>query len=145
MSTIIKLKRSSTPGHVPTTLSIELSELCINTYDGKIYFKKDNDDILKVLSTQDIDTDNTFTANSDDVLPSQKAVKTAFDTKVDKVIGKELSSNDYTTVEKNQVELLNSFIQSSGMSVNVIGGDVTLTGGINFSISGGTAFDTNIM
>lgn len=80
MSTIIKLKRSSTPGHVPTTLSIELSELCINTYDGKIYFKKDNDDILKVLSTQDIDTDSTFTANSDDIIPSQKAVNTALTT-----------------------------------------------------------------
>ena len=56
MSTVIKLKRSSVPGHIPTTISIELSELCINTYDGKIYFKKDNDDILKVLSTQDINT-----------------------------------------------------------------------------------------
>lgn len=80
MSTVIKLKRSSVPGHIPTTISIELSELCINTYDGKIYFKKDNDDILKVLSTQDIDTDSTFTANSDDIIPSQKAVNTALTT-----------------------------------------------------------------
>ena len=36
----IKLKRSSIQGRVPTTSNLELGELAINTYDGKIFIKK---------------------------------------------------------------------------------------------------------
>ena len=41
MSTLIKLKRSAVQGRVPTTAQLELGELAINTYDGKIYIKQD--------------------------------------------------------------------------------------------------------
>ena len=40
MATTIKLKRSSTPGSVPTTGDLVLGELSLNTNDGKIYLKK---------------------------------------------------------------------------------------------------------
>ena len=40
MSTTIKLRRSATPGNIPTTAQLQLGELAINTNDGKIYFKK---------------------------------------------------------------------------------------------------------
>jgi len=36
----IELKRSAVPGRVPTTSSIDLGELAINTYDGKVFFKQ---------------------------------------------------------------------------------------------------------
>ena len=42
MAVKIELKRSSVPGKVPTTNDLELGEIAINTYDGKIYFKKDD-------------------------------------------------------------------------------------------------------
>lgn len=42
MSQIILIKRSSTPGASPTTGDLELGELAINTYDGKLYAKKDD-------------------------------------------------------------------------------------------------------
>jgi len=42
MAQTIKLKRSATSGAVPTTASLELGEMAINTYDGKAYIKKDN-------------------------------------------------------------------------------------------------------
>ena len=42
MAQTIKLKRSSTPNNVPTTGQLELGEVAINTYDGKLYIKKDN-------------------------------------------------------------------------------------------------------
>jgi hypothetical protein len=32
----VKIRRSSTPGKIPTTAQIELGELAINTYDGAI-------------------------------------------------------------------------------------------------------------
>ena len=40
MAQTIKLKRSSVSGRVPTTSDLELGEVAINTYDGKMYIKK---------------------------------------------------------------------------------------------------------
>jgi len=42
MAQVLKLKRTAVQGKVPTTSSLELGELAVNTYDGKIYFEKDN-------------------------------------------------------------------------------------------------------
>lgn len=39
----IKLKRSNVQGKAPTTADLELGELSVNTYDGRIYLKKDQD------------------------------------------------------------------------------------------------------
>ena len=38
--TNIRLRRSATQGAIPTTSSLDLGELAINTYDGKLYLKK---------------------------------------------------------------------------------------------------------
>ena len=42
MSQTIKLKRSAVTGNVPTTAQLELGEVAINTYDGKLFIKKDD-------------------------------------------------------------------------------------------------------
>ena len=42
MANTVRLKRSAVPGRVPTTADLALGELGINTYDGKLYLKKDN-------------------------------------------------------------------------------------------------------
>lgn len=42
MSTAIKVKRSAVPGKVPTTGDLQLGEIAINTYDGKMFFKKND-------------------------------------------------------------------------------------------------------
>lgn len=42
MAVKIELKRSAIPGKVPTTAQLDLGELAINTYDGKVYLKQDN-------------------------------------------------------------------------------------------------------
>jgi hypothetical protein len=42
MANTIILKRSATPGKVPTTSQIALGEIAINTYDGLLYIKKDD-------------------------------------------------------------------------------------------------------
>ena len=42
MAQTIKLKRSALQGTPPTTSSLELGEVAINTYDGKMYIKKDD-------------------------------------------------------------------------------------------------------
>lgn len=42
MANTIKIRRSATQGAVPTTGQLQLGELALNTYDGKLYTKKDN-------------------------------------------------------------------------------------------------------
>jgi len=42
MTQTIKLRRSATSGNVPTTAQLDLGEVAINTYDGKMFFKKND-------------------------------------------------------------------------------------------------------
>lgn len=42
MSVTLKVKRSSVASKAPTTTDLELGEIAVNTYDGKVYIKKDN-------------------------------------------------------------------------------------------------------
>lgn len=42
MANTIKVKRSSVPGKVPGTGDLELGEIAVNTYDGKMYIEKNN-------------------------------------------------------------------------------------------------------
>jgi len=56
MAQVVKLKRTSVEGRKPTTSNIELGELAINTYDGKIYFEKDNG----TPSIREIATEDTY-------------------------------------------------------------------------------------
>lgn len=42
MANTIQLRRSAVQGAVPTTAQLQLGELAINTYDGKLYLKKNN-------------------------------------------------------------------------------------------------------
>lgn len=42
MAQTIRLKRSAVQGKVPTVSDLNLGELAINTYDGKLYLKKDS-------------------------------------------------------------------------------------------------------
>lgn len=39
---LLKFKRSAVSGKVPVLTDLELGELAINTFDGKVYMKKDN-------------------------------------------------------------------------------------------------------
>ena len=38
----LKMKRSAVAGKVPTTTQLELGELAVNTYDGRLFLKKDD-------------------------------------------------------------------------------------------------------
>lgn len=42
MANIVKLKRSATASAVPTTAQLQLGELAMNTFDGKLFMKKNN-------------------------------------------------------------------------------------------------------
>ena len=42
MANTVKIKQSAVPSRVPTTSDLALGELGVNTYDGKLYTRKDN-------------------------------------------------------------------------------------------------------
>ena len=69
MSQIIKLKRSNTADAEPTIAQLALGEVAINTYDGKMYIKKDDgtEEIIEVGSSSGglvyVKTTVTATAN----------------------------------------------------------------------------------
>jgi hypothetical protein len=58
MASIVQLKRSALSGKVPDTGSLNLGELAVNTYDGKIYFKKSGsiESVESVLTTNSVVT-----------------------------------------------------------------------------------------
>jgi len=55
MANTIKLKRSDSTGNVPDVGSLSLGELAVNTFDGKLFFKKNNGSV----SLETIVTTNT--------------------------------------------------------------------------------------
>ena len=47
--TNIRLRRSASAGNVPTTSQLDLGELALNTYDGKVYLKKEVSGVQSVV------------------------------------------------------------------------------------------------
>ena len=48
MSSIIRNKRSSSPGIAPTTDKLDSGEIAINTHDGKMFFRREKDGTLSI-------------------------------------------------------------------------------------------------
>lgn len=60
MAQVVKLKRTSVQGRIPSISNLELGELAINTHDGRIFFEKDDG----TLSIQEILTTNSNNSGS---------------------------------------------------------------------------------
>jgi hypothetical protein len=66
MSTVIQVKRSSVQGKVPTTTDLSLGEFAINSYDGKLYIKKNVNGTESIVDVT-AGTNLTLTSNSSSV------------------------------------------------------------------------------
>ena len=60
MAQVVKLKRTSVQGRIPSIANLELGELAINTHDGRLFFQKDDG----TLSIQEILTTNSNNSGS---------------------------------------------------------------------------------
>ena len=65
MANNIKLKRSAVAGKQPTTADLQLGELALNTYDGKLYTKK-NDGTESIIQIGN-SSPTPFSINTDSV------------------------------------------------------------------------------
>ena len=126
MAQVLKLKRTSVEGRKPTTSNLELGELAINTYDGKIYFEKDNGTpSIKEIATED--TYHFYTTSLD----SRYVNLTGNET----IAGNKTFSNNITIVGNLSVEGTTTTIDSTTVNIgdNILelnyGGSQT-TGGI---------------
>jgi len=135
MAQNIILKRSAVAGKVPDTGSINFGEVAINTYDGKLYFKKSG----SVQSVETIVTTNSITSGSIQVsqdITIQRDLYVIRDVVTDGDIdaggslsGSGLSINDTLQITHNNFQLSGS---------TAITGSLTVLGSINatqFNIS----------
>ena len=94
MANSIKIKRSAVAAKVPLTTDLALGELAINTYDGKLYLKKDD-------GTEAIVTVNAGGAGSGDVVGPGSSTDNAI-TRFDGATGK-LIQNSTATLDDSGV------------------------------------------
>ena len=85
----IKLRRSATAGAIPTTSNLDLGELALNTYDGKLYMKK------SVGGTDSIQEIGASSAGAADIVKYFRYVATSTQTSFS---GSDSNSNTLTYV-----------------------------------------------
>jgi hypothetical protein len=128
MAQNIILKRSAVPGRVPDTGSINLGELAVNTYDGKLYFKKSGsvESVETIVTTDSITSGSLFVSED---ITTQRDLYVIRDVITDGDIdasgslsGSGLSINDTLQITHNNFQL-------SG-SANITG-SLTVLGEIN--------------
>ena len=127
MTQVIKLKRSSTAGAVPSTSDLAIGEIAINTFDGKLYAKKDQSGSSSIIeigsnSTAILDTFN-FTVASDG--------QTAF-------TGNDSAGNSLAYNASNVEVFLNGVLLKGG------GDDYTASNGTSVTLSAGAKADDQL-
>ena len=118
----IQIRRSATPGKVPTTAQVALGELAINTYDGKIFLKKD-DGAESIV---------TFGSSQNKIL--------------DDISGSFNGSTTQFTLSSSSTNFLNSQITSAADLIISVGGIVQEPDpgqNAGFYLSGGTDISTD--
>ncbi len=136
MASTIQLKRSALSGKVPNTGSLNLGELAVNTYDGKIFFKKSG----SVESIQSVVTTNSITTGSIELVGALTASIAATNgvvsgssqvisilTSLNSISASLISkTGSYATTGSNSFQSNQQITGSLGVS-----GDVTVLGAIN--------------
>lgn len=94
MAQTIKLRRSASQGAIPTTAQLALGEIAINTYDGKVYLKKDNGTESIVTLRQISNTDDVSEGSTNLYFTTQRVR--------DVIDGSPLSDIDYIDLVTSQ-------------------------------------------
>lgn len=80
---ILKLRRSSVPGKVPPTSSIDYGELALNTHDGKVYMKKSGslgEEVIAIGSNAGVVEKIFYVSEQGSDLNNGKTLETSFRT-----------------------------------------------------------------
>jgi hypothetical protein len=125
----IKLKRSSVQGRTPTTTDLELGELSVNTYDGLLHLKKDQDGTESIIQIGSL-------AIKDDGVVSNAATDN-----INFGVGLVVITDEFNNTTVNVDDALSN-VSTLNVSGDVsIGGNFTATGAI-FAV--GTVFSNGV-
>jgi len=120
MAQVIKLKRTAVQGKIPTTSNLELGEIALNTYDGRIFFEKNDGSpsIQEILTTN---TTNSGSLNLDGAL-SASSLNITGNTTIggDLTLEGQLTIGDATTDSVNVIaSLSSSLIPNNNLSFDI--------------------------
>ena len=126
MAQSIILKRSATPGKVPTTSSLNIGEVAINTYDGKIFLNRSgsSNSIQEIITTNVTNTGSitlTQTGSFGELVISQDA-----NLRRDLYVVRDIITNGSADISSS-ITASSLFIKQSGR----VNGDLTVLGSIN--------------
>tara|TARA_B100000953_G_C17743593_1_gene333133 strand:+ start:37 stop:504 length:468 start_codon:yes stop_codon:yes gene_type:complete len=153
MAQVIKLKRSGTEGATPSTSDLALGEVGINTYDGKMYIKK-NDGTASIVEIGVNDgsvittTTTTATANQTTVtgLTYTVGLIDVYLNGVKLVVGTDVTATSGTTIVLAAGAAVNDIIQTVAFNpaeslhlIRADGGSATSIYTAAQSINGGDA------
>jgi hypothetical protein len=141
MSSIVQLKRSALTGKVPGTGSLNLGELALNTYDGKIFFRRSGstDTIQEVVTTNVLNTGSvtltgTLTAGS---IVGSISASNGVVSGSSQVIGILSALNSHTSSINNYTESINNWSSSLATTgSNQFKADQNITGSLRASGTG---------
>ena len=137
MAQIVQLKRSALSGKVPDTGSLNLGELALNTYDGKIFFRRSGstDTVQEVITTNVVNTGSIFltgaitasiAATNGVVSGSSQIITLGFTTTS--------SFNLFTASENSKATTLGNLTGSYATTgSNVFSGSQTITGSVGMT------------
>jgi hypothetical protein len=76
---VVKLKRSAVAGRVPATADLQLGEIALNTYDGRVYLKKSVASVESIVTIQQITGGTGVAVSVDGVASIGQSVATTAD------------------------------------------------------------------
>ena len=144
MAQIVQLKRSSLSGKVPGTGSLNLGELAINTYDGKIYLRRSGstDTVQEVITTNVVNTGSIFLTGA---ITASIAATNGVVSGSSQIIGILSSLNAFSASENNKSTTLGNLTGSYAttgsntfVGTQTFNNDITVLGAVNarqFNIS----------
>jgi hypothetical protein len=138
MANTIQVKRSAVPAKVPTTSDLALGEIAVNTYDGKMYIKKDD-------GTASIVTINAGGGGSGDVVGPASATDNAL-ARYDSTTGKLIQNSVGILDDSGNLTGINSITDpdyvtfntayATGLTTGQLGWDSTYNS-LAFGMAGG--------
>jgi len=135
MASIVQLKRSALSGKVPGTGSLNLGELALNTYDGKIFFRRSG----STDTVQEVITTNTTNTGSVTIIGTLTATS---------IVGSISASNGVVSGSSQVISILtslNAFTASENTKSTTLGaltGSLATTGSNTFV--GAQTFNSDI-
>jgi len=154
MAQTIKLKRSASSGAEPSTSDLALGELALNTYDGKVYMKKNDgtESIVEIGQSGSVYTKTTVTATANQTtvtgLTYTAGLVDVYLNGVKLVVGQDVTATNGTSIvlaagaAVNDIIQIVAFASQGSFNQHIIkadGGSATSTYTAAQTINGGDA------